>query len=517
MIVRSLLIAAACWLWAVGAGFAQPSECTKTGIGSSALTADAPASITAVSLEPLADGRDQYCLVGVHVGDNVNILVGLPMAGRWNGDLQAIGRGGYGGALRPPISAVARGYVGVSTDTGHPFSSRDPNDAPTDEWRDMPGAFAMLSPGKLNRALQTDFAYRSSHLMAVIAKQLATGFFGRPVEHAYWYGCSTEGSHGLRAVQQYPEDYDGVLAGDPAIHFAQVMAYQIWPQLVMKERIGGPLLPVKLDLATRRAIATCDALDGLRDGLLTDPRRCRYRAARDKKIVRADCAADNGTCLSPIEAGAIDEIWRGPVTASGRLLWRGIERGAPLSLLAGAKPFPYAIVQPRYWVYLDPAWDWRTLTIATYPAFFAESVAAVSPVMAADNPNLAPFFARGGKIMLYHGFNDAGILPQGSIDYYKSVSHRMRLSMRNLRSQFRLFMLAGVGHCGGGDAPQAPVDRMFDALVEWVEKGREPEGLISVQENNGEQRRSRPVCAYPALPRYKGRGDPNLASSFRCR
>jgi hypothetical protein len=317
-------------------------------------------------------------------------------------------------------------------------------------------------------------------------------------------------------VQQYPEDYDGMLAGDPAIHFAQVMAYQIWPQLVMKERVGGPLLLAKLDLATRSAVAACDARDGLRDGLVTDPRRCRYRAARDKKIARPGCTANDGACLSPVEAGAIDEIWRGPST-NGRLLWRGIERGAPLGLLAGDKPFPYAIVQPRYWVYLDPSWDWRTLTVASYPAFFARSVAAVNPVMGADNPDLSAFFARGGRIMLYHGFNDSGILPQGSIDYYKSVAHRMRLSTRNLQSKFRLYMLTGVGHCGGGDAPQPPVDRMFDALVEWVEKGREPEGLVSFQDNHEGRQRSRPLCAYPALPRYKGRGDPALATSFRCR
>jgi hypothetical protein len=205
------------------------------------------------------------------------------------------------------------------------------------------------------------------------------------------------------------------------------------------------------------------------------------------------------------------------MTTSGKLLWRGIERGAPLGLLAGAKPFPYAIVQPRYWVYLDPAWDWRTLTIATFPAFFAKSVSVVNPVMAADDPDLTAFFARGGKIMVYHGFNDSGILPQGSMDYYKSVSLRTRSSIRNLQSKFRLYMLAGVGHCGGGDAPQPPIDQMFDALVEWVEKGRDPQALVSVEENYGGRPRSRPICAYPALPRYRGRGDPARSTTFRCR
>jgi hypothetical protein len=287
MLARSLLIAASCWLWLASQAAAQTHECSKAGIGAAALTADAPVSILTVSTEPLADGRDRYCLVSVGVGSNVNILVGLPMDGRWNGDLQAIGRGGYGGTLRPPVSAVSRGYVGVSTDTGHPLAARDPGEAPTSDWRNTTGAFAMLAPGTPNPALQNDFAHRSSHLMAVIAKQLATAFYGQPVDHAYWYGCSTEGSHGLRAVQQYPEDYDGVLAGDPAIHFAQVMAYQIWPQLVMKERVGHPIMPAKLDLATRSAVAACDRFDGLVDGLLADaPVPLQRRARQENRHAR---------------------------------------------------------------------------------------------------------------------------------------------------------------------------------------------------------------------------------------
>ncbi|MCW3838240.1 tannase/feruloyl esterase family alpha/beta hydrolase [Sphingomonas canadensis] len=511
MRLRWLLAAAACWI----ASPARADDCSPAAIGR--IAADAPVAILSAAIEQLPEGAGRYCLVRVRVGGNVNIAIGLPMDGRWNGRLLAGGAGGYAGQARPPVRAVARGYAGVETDTGHPAGRRDLDDTPADDWRETSGAFAMRAPGVPDIALREDFAHRSAHLMAVVARQVVQAFYGSPVRHAYWSGCSTQGSHGLRAARQHPEDYDGILAGDPAIHFGQVMAFQLWPQVVMKDRLGGPMLPAKLELATARAVAACDMRDGLADGILTDPRRCRYRAAGDRAVVRERCAAGDGTCLSPVEAGAIDAIWRGPEDGGGKLLWRGIERGAPLGLLAGTAPFPYAVAQPRYWVYLDPAWDWRGVTIGSYPEFFARSVAAVNPVMAADDPDLDRFFARGGRVMLYHGFNDAGILPHGSIAWYEAVARRMRLSRRGIQSRMQLYLFPGTGHCGGGEGAQPPVERMLDALVDWVEKAAPPQGLTAERAAKDGRGGSRPVCAYPALPYYRGRGDPALASSFRCR
>jgi feruloyl esterase len=185
-------------------------------------------------------------------------------------------------------------------------------------------------------------------------------------------------------------------------------------------------------------------------------------------------------------------------------------------MLAGPKPFPYALLQPRYWVALDPNWDWRTLTIETYPAFFAKSLAAVSPVMDANDADLGRFFARGGKIILFHGFNDGGILPRQSIDYYERVARRQHMSLRQLQAHAQLYLFPGVGHCGGGAAPQPPVDRLSDALVAWVEHGIPPQGLVALQEDAVPMRRSRPICPYPTLAYYKGSGNPDLAASFSC-
>jgi hypothetical protein len=496
---------------------ANEPPCSLAALSAAPFSADAPVELVSASVETLPDKGSRYCLVRLRVGGNVNIAAGLPMDGRWNGSLQAEGVGGYGGKANPPVKSVARGFLGLQTDTGHPAGVRDPDESFAQDWRDTTGAFAMQAPGIPNRALQEDYAHRASHLMAVLGRQLARAFFGRAAGHAYWNGCSTEGRQALRAVQQYPEDYDGVLAGDPPIRFGAVMAFQIWPQVVMKDLVGHPIMPAKLDLASMRAVAACDGLDGLRDGLLSDPRKCRYSVARDRAVVRSSCAAADGGCLTPTEAKAIDAIWRGPVGKNGNLLWRGVERGAPLGLLAGAKPFAYAILQPRYWVYLDPDWDWHKLTMADFPAFFGRSVAAVDPVMAANDPDLAPFFARGGKIMAYHGFNDGGILPQDSIDYYEAVGRWSGRSTVALQSDFRLYMLPGVGHCGGGDAPQIAADVLSDALVRWVEQGVAPERLTATQIYPDGRKRTRPACAFPGLPVYRGKGDPDAAASFDCR
>lgn len=518
MILRRSVLGAALLVGGLpAAAESGASQCNVAHLSAAGLTADAPVAVTSASIETLPDSTTRYCLVRLRVGTNVNLAAGLPLDGRWNGDLQAEGVGGYGGKANPPVKSVARGFLGVQTDTGHPAGLRDPDESVAADWRDTTGAFALLAPGVPNRSLQEDFAHRSTHLMAVVAKQLAQAFYGRPVDRSYFSGCSTEGRHGLRAAQQYPADYDGILAGDPPLRFGAAMAYQLWPQVVMKELIGHPIAPAKFDLASARAVQACDAIDGLRDGLLSDPRKCRYRAARDKALAKASCAADDGTCLAPAEARAIDMIWRGPTTASGSLLWRGIERGAPLGLLAGPKPFSYSILQPRYWVYRDPAWNWRTLTLQSYPAFFAKSVAEVDTVLAADNPDLSAFFARGGKIIAYHGFNDSALLPHSTIDYYSAVARKLSRSPAALQADFRLFMLPGVGHCRGGDAPQVEADTLSDALVDWVERGVAPANLTASQAYPDGRTRTRPLCSFPALPRYRGTGDPDRAASFECR
>src|SRR5262249_32221904 len=197
-------------------------------IGSTVLTAESSAAtIVDVSTGTAVAGQASipYCLVKVRVPEAINIWVGLPMDGAWNGRLQSQGGGGYAGSVAVPTSAILSGYMALPTDTGHAGND---------------GSFGMLSPGRPNTPLQIDFAYRSEHSMAVVGKQLARAFYGRAPTVAYWNGCSTGGRQGLMMAQRYPDDYDGIVAGAPAIHWDRFQAAQIWPQVVMRRETGGP-------------------------------------------------------------------------------------------------------------------------------------------------------------------------------------------------------------------------------------------------------------------------------------
>lgn len=478
------------------------TSCDARGIGAAALTADAPATITEVSTGTAGTGASAvpYCLVKVRVEPAVNIWVALPTENQWNGRLQSEGGGGYAGVVRVATNAVQGGYIGIQTDTGHAGNGLD-------------GSFGMLSPGVPNTQLQIDFAYRSEHLMAVIGKQLAQAFYGQQPIRSYWNGCSTGGRQGLRMAQDFPADYDGILAGAPAIHWDRFQAYQIWPQMVMRQETGGPIAAAKLALATSRAVAACDAQDGATDSVIGDPRQCTYSAAADASLTSASCTGTNNTCLTPAEARAVDRIWDGARNPAGKLLWYGVERDADLARgLAGATPFPIATEQPKFWVYLDPNWDWTTLNYGNYESFFKDTMRAVGPLMASENPDLSAFRDRGGKLVMWHGWSDQLIMPRGTIDYYEAVTNRLGGGYAATQQWARLFMAPGVAHCNGGSGAQP--QGLFETVVRWVEQGEAPQ-TIAATATAGGVTRSRALCLYPTVSRYTG-GDPNAAASYAC-
>jgi hypothetical protein len=527
------LVAAALALAAAGAAQAQTqpvTTCDATGIGATLLQADAP--VTILSAEPaLATGGGKsvgYCLVKVRIPQAINIWVGLPLGTSWNGRWQSLGGGGYAGQVSAPTAAVLDGYAGATTDTGHTGGS---------------GTFGMLEPGKPNVPLQVDFAYRSVHLMAVIGKQLVQAFYGRAPEYAYWNGCSTGGRQGLRMAQDFPGDYDGILAGAPAVHWDRFQAGQIWYQVVQRMENGGPIgngtspvLVAKEALATSRAVAACDALDGVTDGVLTDPRACTYSAAADTTITSGACSTSDTGCLTPTEARAIDKMWQGPSScaaghagvdcpvrdvatrqlngAGNKRLWYANTRGTPLNSLGGLNPFSIAVAQPRYWVYFDPNWDWQTLNYDNYLQFFRDTVEQVGPVMASDNPDLSAFRDRGGKVVMWHGWADPLIVPEGTIDYYDAVTKRLGGGYDRTRQFARLFMAPGVGHCSGGAGPQP--QGLFQAVVDWVEKDRAPDTITASKPVAGGGTQTRPLCMYPEVAKYVGRGSTDDAANFVC-
>ena len=512
-------------------GQAPARGCDMAGIGSASLTGDgAKPAIISVSTG-VANTRGgagpgvSYCLIKVLVPQAINIWVALPMGNAWNGRWQSVGGGVYAGAANVPTEALLEGYAAATTDTGHSSNA-------------LSGAFGMLKPGEPNVELQKDFATRSLHLMAIVGKQLVKQFYGKDAEYSYWNGCSTGGRQGLRMAQDNPEDYNGILAGAPAIHWDRFQGAMLWYPLVQQRDNGGPVgggdrnaMSGKYRLATDRAIAACDALDGVTDGLISDPRACKYLAAKDTSITTSACAANDAKCLSPGEAAAIDAMWKGPIACKNgkdcsvpdvasraldakadKRLWYGQPRGTDLGSLGGATPFAVVPEQNRYWVYLDPDWDWRSVRPEGFERYFRDNVEKVGPMMASDNPDLSGFLKRGGKLIIWHGWADPLINANGSVDYYDHVTEKMG-GLKKTQDFARLFMAPGIGHCGGG-AGFAP-SNAFDAVVRWVEKGVAPDTLPSSRTVQGKTQ-TRPLCPHPAVAKWNGKGSVDDAASYSC-
>jgi Tannase and feruloyl esterase len=311
-------------------------------------------------------------------------------------------------------------------------------------------------------------------------------------------------------AQRFPEGYDGILAGAPAINWDRFIPAELWPQVVMQQELGGPIAPCKLEAATIAAVEQCDTLDGVDDGILEDPRRCDFDP--DTLIgTGQDTPCGEFTAA---DARVVRRIWEGATASNGSFLWYGLTRGAPLGALAGPAPFPIAEHHHRYWIEQDPTWDWRTLDYAGFEANFRESQALFNDVIGTDDPDLSPFRLSGGKTIIWHGWYDQLIFPEGAIDYYEAVLDTFR-STRKVQQFARLFMAPGVFHCGGGPGPNQ--FDMFGALVRWVEEGIAPDTIIASRVEGGVVVRTRPLCPYPAVARYDGRGDPDVADSFKCK
>ena len=505
--------------------------CTAAGIGSATLVGDgAPVTIlSAETATTAAPASVPYCLVKVRIPTAINIWVGLP--DNWNGRWQSLGGGGYAGSVSAPTAAVNDGYAGATTDTGHTGGD---------------GSFGMTAAAPLgpNTDLQIDFAYRSEHLMAVIGKELVNAYYGKKALYSYWNGCSTGGRQGLRMAQNFPRDYDGILAGAPAIHWDRFIAAEIWAQVAMNLDNGGLIgggvsatLVAKEALATNAAIAACDLLDGVADGVLTDPRLCEYTVSRDPSITQTSCTSTDTTCLTPTEASAIDKMWKGPVSCRAGLtpgscavgdiptrrlggkgnkrLWYGQTRGAALNGLGGVSPFGVAVGHGKYWTYFDPTFDWRTLDYRSYVQYFKDAVRTVGPLMASDDPDLSEFRDQGGKLLLWHGFADQLIPSDGTIDYYDAVTNAISHgSYRKTQRFARLFMAPGVAHCGGGFGPQP--QNLFGTVVNWVEHGKAPNVILASKALTPSGTQTRPLCPYPKFAKYIGTGDTNNAANFVC-
>jgi len=419
---------------------------------------------------------------------DVGIEVWMPAAA-WNGKLQSVGNGGWAGVISygALASALAEGYATASTDTGHTGNG---------------GRFALGHPEKM-----TDFAYRAVHVMTLAAKTIIAAFYGHGPDISYWNGCSTGGRQGLTEAQRYPSDYNAIIAGAPASNRIHLYVWSISVAQTVEKSAANYIPPSKYAVIHRAALDTCDALDGLKDGLIGDPTRCHF----DPNVLLCK-GGDEPSCLTAPQVETAQKLYapaKNPVT--GQEIYPGLEPGSELgwAVHAGPQPLSLAIDGFKYVTFQDPNWDFRTLKLDRDVAF-ADKVD--NGATSAMDPNLKEFFGHGGKLLLYHGWSDPNIAPRNTINYYQSVLTAMGGAAAD---SIRLFLFPGMGHCGGGEGPST-----FDAvtaLAEWFEKQQAPSQLLAAHRANGVVDRTRPICAYPQVAAYNGTGSMDEAANFVCK
>jgi feruloyl esterase len=422
----------------------------------------------------------------------ISIEVWMPLL-NWNGKFQAVGNGGFAGSIEygAMANALKRGYATSSTDGGHVGEASD-------------GSFALGHPEKV-----VDLGYRAVHEMTVAAKALIAAFYGSGPRFSYWNGCSQGGRQGLREAQQFPADYDGIIAGAAAANQPNHYSGSLWVASATLKDSASYIPREKYPLINRAVLAACDATDGVSDGVLEDPRRCNF----DPRSLQCTSAAGE-SCLTSAQVSAARQIYapsRNPRT--GEQIWPGLMRGSELGWAAqagGPAPIRLATDFFKYLVFENSNWDWRTFD---FDRDVATATTKVGPIVTTMNPDLEAFSSRGGKLIMYHGWNDPLIAPENSVNYYTRVVDRFGGERAN---QFvRLFMVPGMDHCRGGAGPNT--FDLMTALDAWVVSSVAPSRITASRITNGKVDRTRPLCPYPQVALYTGTGSTDEAASFECR
>jgi feruloyl esterase len=415
---------------------------------------------------------------------DIKIEVWLPVSG-WNGKLQSVGNGAWAGTISYPAmaQALAAGYAAASTDTGHEGNTPD---------------FIPGHPDKL-----ADFIHRSVHEMTVAAKGIVDGFYGSPPKYSYWNGCSTGGRQAFTEAQRYPDDYDGIIAGAPAAYVTRLQGMQVWVAQQAHREESGYIPQEKFALIHNAVLAACDALDGVKDGVLEDPTKCKF----DPKVLACK-QGDGPNCLNAAQVETARMIYAGP-SENGKNVYPGLEPGSETgwNMLAGPRPMSLAVEMYKYAAF-NGNWEMKGFTVADIDRFEKEK----GPVVNSVDPNLKPFFSRRGKLLIYHGWADPGVPPMGTVNYYNAVRETVGAQADD---SIRLFMVPGMGHCAGGDGTST--FDMVKALEQWVEQGKAPERIEASRVRDGRVDRTRPLCAYPKVAVYNGSGSTDDAANFSCK
>jgi feruloyl esterase len=455
--------------------------------------------ITAAEMIAASDNMPARCKVSGTIERNIGFEVNLP--DNWNHKLLVVGIGGNAGRISDTSMGWRRNYATATTDTGHKGDGGDTS-------------WALNNPqGEL------DFAERAFHLTTIRAKEISQAYYGEVPRKAYFTGCSGGGRQAMIAAQRFPEDFDGIIAGAPAYHLTGFHFAFIWNARAMfpnPNDLSQPLVSgAKLKLLETKVLAQCDALDGLTDGLLDDPRRCAFDPAKDlprcQDKEEADCfTASQIAALQKIYSGARNnkgQLYPGfhPGVESGWNAWLG-EGNAAIKPLGPNPAYAYGEGFLRYWIYDNP-------TYKLHQFDFDKNVAdtrTAARLVNAENPNLKAFERRGGKIIFYHGWADNAFPAAATIQYYERMQ-RVMGGRKNTEAFARLFLVPGMLHCGGG--PGCHQADYLSALDAWVGQGKAPDQIIGTGTNPV---RTRPLCAYPKVAKYSGRGEVTNAASFRC-
>lgn len=446
----------------------------------------------------------------------IHFEVWLPASG-WNGKFEQVGNGGFAGMI--PFAGMAEpllhGYATAATDDGHA-------NGPNQTW-------AIGHPEKV-----ADFGYRAVHETAVQAKAIVHAFYGKDARRNYFVGCSEGGREGLTEAQRYPKDFHGVVAGAPAIHWDALQLRGAWDALALLETPASYIPPAKLPVLQNAAIAACDSIDGAKDGFIENPELCRF----DPAVIQ--CKGDDGSnCLTSAQVQAAEKIYH-PMKNSqtGAVIGPGFSPGVEafpanwIVWITGTRAPQlgvgklFATYFFRDFVFENQKWDVHSLNLDND---IKQSDDKFGATLNSDDPNLRSFRAQGGKLIQYHGWGDAAIPPQGSVDYFEAVQK----TMGNTKSFYRLFMVPSMSHCAGGpgatifgnaggmEPPEEDADHdVVMALDRWVEKGVAPDRIIAtgfVGNNTAKGvDMTHPVCPYPQMAHYKGTGDAKDAANFTC-
>lgn len=461
-------------------------------------------SVISATVQPASDSAPEFCRVTGQIPPEIQFEVALPAL--WHKRLLMIGNGGYAGEnLESPGRIVTRdqavksGFVFTQTNTGH------------DAAQEPLGTFAV------NRQKLLDYAFRAVHVTAETAKRIAAAYYGAAPARSYFMGCSTGGRQALISAQRFPQDFDGIIAGAPVLDFVGTMMNYVSIQQAMA---AAPVPPAKLKLAGEIAYRLCDAEDGVKDGVIDDPRRCGFKPSTHLPVCRGNDAPD---CFTPgqirtLETISSDQRIQGKrvfpgwpvgaeaVGANGDIGWQGWlfrEDGRPPNFVVFSETFFRYLAEPKK----NPDLQLSQLDFERNPP----KLDWIRQVLNATDTDLSAFRDRGGKLIMWFGWADPALNPMMGVEYYESVLRTMGPGTRDF---FRLYMMPGVFHCSGGVGCDAA--SRLAALIQWVEEGKAPDRIVAMKIAGGKVVRTRPLCPYPEVARYKGAGSIDDAESFVC-